>query len=74
MAENVRIFFSTLTLFYTPLKKTFNTFKRFQADPAKIFSQYYFKGLGTTLSSTKYVLLKSSPQTLDKSLLHPGVL
>ncbi len=23
-----------LTLFYTPLKKTFNTFKRFYADPA----------------------------------------
>ncbi len=29
-----------LTLFYTPLKKTFNTFKRFYADPAKNFSQY----------------------------------
>jgi hypothetical protein len=26
-----------LTLFYTPLKKTFNTFKRFYADPAKKF-------------------------------------
>jgi hypothetical protein len=29
-----------LTLFYTPIKKTFNTFKRFYADPAKNFFQY----------------------------------
>ncbi len=34
-----------LTPFYTPLKKTFNTFKRFQADPAKIFSQYSLRVL-----------------------------
>ncbi len=36
---------NVLTLFYTPLKKTFNTFKRFYADPAKNFSQYSSRGL-----------------------------
>jgi hypothetical protein len=46
---------SILTLFYTPLKKTFNTFKRFYAALPKIFT-ILFKGLETTLSNTQYSL------------------
>ncbi len=37
--------YNVLTLFYTPLKKTFNTFKRFYTDPAKNFSQYSLRVL-----------------------------
>jgi hypothetical protein len=48
-----------LTLFCTPLKKTFNTFKRFYADPDKIFYNTLLRSGNNPLQYL--ILLRGSP-------------